>query len=73
MISTHAVILHRDSELDAPVTLQYVEETLRGSQRRFEGRTVFARRLLWMATGGLLWSIGSMSNLTLAGHRSTGT
>jgi hypothetical protein len=40
MISTHAVILHRDSELDAPVTLQYVEETLRGSQRRFEGRTV---------------------------------
>lgn len=40
MISTHAVILHRDSELDAPVTLQYVEETLRGSQRRFEGRTL---------------------------------
>jgi len=39
MISTHAVILHRDRELDAPVTLQYAEETLRSSQRRFEGRT----------------------------------
>lgn len=39
MISTHAVILHRDGDLDAPVRLDYVEETLRSSQKRFEGRT----------------------------------
>ncbi|CUX66589.1 hypothetical protein [Agrobacterium genomosp. 13] len=45
MISTHAVILHRDSELDAPVTLQYVEETLRSSQRRFEGRTALCPQI----------------------------
>lgn len=40
MISTHAVILQRDNKLDAPIRLNYVEETLRSSQRRFEGRTV---------------------------------
>lgn len=40
MIPAYAVILHRDSELDAPVRLDYVEEPLRSSQRRFEGRTV---------------------------------
>ena len=40
MISNLAVILHRDTGFDAPVTLQYAEETLGGSQRRFEGRTV---------------------------------
>ncbi|SIR19241.1 hypothetical protein SAMN05880582_107190 [Rhizobium sp. RU20A] len=40
MIATHTVILHRDRELRDPVTLEYVEETLRGSQRRLLGRTV---------------------------------
>jgi len=39
MIRTHAVILHRDKTLDAPVVLEYTEETLRSAQKRFWGRT----------------------------------
>ncbi len=39
MTATHTVTMYRSEKLDAPVTLQYVEEALRGSQRRLEGRT----------------------------------
>lgn len=40
MITRHSVVLHRDDELSAPVTLDYVEEALEGVQRRFQSRTV---------------------------------
>ncbi|THV23054.1 hypothetical protein [Peteryoungia ipomoeae] len=40
MTSTYTVIMYRSEELDAPVGLDYVEETLRSSQRRFQGRIV---------------------------------
>lgn len=39
MIPTRTVILHRDKALDAPVELEYAEETLRSSQKRLRGRT----------------------------------
>lgn len=40
MTSTYTVIMYRSEELDAPVGLDYVEETLRSPQRRFQGRIV---------------------------------
>ncbi len=39
MIATHTVTMYRSEELDEPVKLQYIEEPLRSSQRRFEART----------------------------------
>lgn len=40
MTATHHVTMYRDSEPSAPVTLKYVEETLRSPQKRFKRRTV---------------------------------
>lgn len=45
MFPARTVTIYRNDKLDAPVTLQYTEETLRSSQRRFEGRTVLCPQI----------------------------
>ncbi len=45
MIPTRTVILHRDKALDAPVELEYAEETLRSAQKRFQGRAALRPRI----------------------------
>jgi hypothetical protein len=36
------VVMYRSKKLDAPLELEYVEETLRSAQRRFEARTTLS-------------------------------
>jgi hypothetical protein len=41
MNPTHTVVMYRSKMLDAPVELEYAQETLSGTQKRFVGREVY--------------------------------